>query len=762
MKKEKKFNLLVIVFMLVQPLLDVITSIQINNNINAISISLIIRGLFFLIVLYYLLKNKERKFLFLFLVYFLLAISYQLAFTKNNFIVEISNIIQIFYLPILILFFNKYNNKNISDKFVLILYFIYLNLILVPYLFGIGYDITSRYVNKKGFFGLFYFGNEISGILIGLLPIVLNYVIKANNYILKFVFYLELLLVIYLVGTKTMFLGTIITIIFLYIRYLKQNYLFMSDKKRYIMYFLPIIFILLVVLIFPKTIMYSNLKTTLKYYKIDSLKEATTIKNIDNILYSNRLDKVGEINNKFVSSKYQTVMYGLGKTVLLSVGTLEIDILDIFFSIGIFGTIIYFLLFSKAYRNNSLRDIYDFSFILFLIMSLFSGHILIKTNVSIYIALLFLLSKNSIKIDKKRILLVSNMYPSKKYKYYGSFVKNTKEFLEKNDFEIDLVVIQKQDTFIKKLYAYFKFYFMSIIKGIFNNYDYIYVHFISHSSLGAVFTKIFSKDTKLVLNAHGNDVVNDLESEIKNVNKSKNYIKYADKVVVPSNYFKDVMMKEYGVKEEDIYVYPSGGVDTKLFKNIDMNQAKKKCKLKEEYNYIGYISRIEKNKGFDVFIKAINELKEENKIDNKRFLIVGTGSLEEEMNNLIKKYDLIDYIELRSMVSQEELVNLYNSLDIFVFPTYRKSESLGLVGLEAMACETFVIGSDNYGVKDYLKNNKNGFAFEPKNYKDLKNKILDYYELNNEQLIKFRKKERETALKYDINANKDKILEVFK
>ena len=191
MKKEKKFNLLVIVFMLIQPLLDVITSIQINNNINAISISLIIRGLFFLIVLYYLLKNKERKFLFLFLVYFLLAISYQLAFTKNNFIVEISNIIQIFYLPILILFFNKYNNKNISDKFVLILYFIYLNLILVPYLFGIGYDITSRYVNKKGFFGLFYFGNEISGILIGLLPIVLNYVIKANNYILKFVFYLE-------------------------------------------------------------------------------------------------------------------------------------------------------------------------------------------------------------------------------------------------------------------------------------------------------------------------------------------------------------------------------------------------------------------------------------------------------------------------------------------------------------------------------------------------------------------------------------------
>ena len=55
---------------------------------------------------------------------------------------------------------------------------------------------------------------------------------------------------------------------------------------------------------------------------------------------------------------------------------------------------------------------------------------------------------------------------------------------------------------------------------------------------------------------------------------------------------------------------------------------------------------------------------------------------------------------------QEYLVNIYNSLDIFVFPTYRKSESLGLVGLEAMACETLVIASNNYGPTDYIKDKK--------------------------------------------------------
>ena len=76
------------------------------------------------------------------------------------------------------------------------------------------------------------------------------------------------------------------------------------------------------------------------------------------------------------------------------------------------------------------------------------------------------------------------------------------------------------------------------------------------------------------------------------------------------------------------------------------------------------------------------------------------------------------------MVSQDELLDIYNSLEVFIFPTYRKSESLGLVGLEAMACERFLIASKNYGPTDYIIDNKNGFMFKPKNEIDLKNKII--------------------------------------
>ena len=131
------------------------------------------------------------------------------------------------------------------------------------------------------------------------------------------------------------------------------------------------------------------------------------------------------------------------------------------------------------------------------------------------------------------------------------------------------------------------------------------------------------------------------------------------------------------------------------------------------------------------------------------------------MLSLINELDILKYIEIRSMTTQDELVNLYNSLDIFVFPSYRK-ESLGLVGLEAMACETLVIASKNYGPTDYLIDNKNGMFFEPNNYKELAKKIIQMENLNNEEINKMTKKARNTAIKYDSEKTKNILINIFK
>lgn len=763
LKFNKFFDNFVYIFLLFSPLLDALTSIFVRNIDLPFSIGTIIRGLLLIFVLIWLKKNVDTgKVLLIFVLYVVLALLYYMGAVKDSFFGEISNIFQIFYLPIMLFFFSKYNNDKINEKLILKIYIFYLNLIIIPYLFNIGYNLSESYSNKTGYFGLFIGGNEISGILVGLSPIVFTYLNKAKNYILKIFVYLELLIVIFLVGTKTLVIGIILTLLFILYKHIRYAYVVMNEKKSKLPYIIGILVIVLIVIFIPKSPLISNIKTTFDYYKIYNVTDIFSIENVDNVIFSKRLSNIYNVSKVFFKGNIEQLIYGIGKSGLLSINVIEIDLFDIFFSVGIFGFVIYFLFILFTTRFNILRDTRSFSCFLFILMSIFSGHILIKPMVSIYIALLYLLEKNNLVIEKKKILLVSNMYPSNKSKHYGIFVQNVKELLDDNGFDVDKVVMTKQNEKIIKLFSYIIFYLKTIIKGIFNNYDYIYVHFISHSSLGAVFVKRTSKDTKLVLNAHGNDIIADYPFEVKNEKRSKKYLKYADKVVVPSNYFKELVIDKYGIDKEKIYVYPSGGVNIDKYKKLDRKESLKKANLSDKYSYIGYVSRLDKDKGYDVFLKAIKYLVDNNEIENEKFLVVGAGAEQEIFNNLVKELKLKDYLEIRNMVSPDELVSIYNSLDIFVFPTYRKSESLGLVGLEAMSCEVLVLASKNYGPTDYVIDNKNGVFFKPQDYEDLAKKILKMKKMNNEEKNKMRKKARETAIKYDSNNTKKLIIEVFK
>ena len=762
-KYNKFFDRFVYLFLLFSPVLDALTSIFVRNINISFSIGTIVRGIFLLFVLIWLRYNeKNKKILIFFLLYVLLALMYYFGEKNNNILLEITNIFQIFYLPIMLLFFSKYNNEKINDKLIVKIYLFYLNLILIPYLFNIGYSLTESYSNKVGYFGFFIGGNELSAILVGLAPIVLTYVSKSKSYILKIVTYIELFLVMILIGTKTLFVGIIIVLLYLLYKKIRYSYVVMNEKKSKLPLIIGIIIVAVTIVIFPKLPMVKNIKTTLEYYKVKKVSDIVKVENIDNIIFSKRLSNLNNVNKKFIHGEAKNFIYGIGLSEIKEINVIEIDIFDIFYSVGIFGTFIYILLILFTAKFNELRNEKALASTLFILMSLFTGHVLIKPMVSIYIALLYILSRNEVVMEKKKILLVSNMYPSDKYKHYGTFVKNTEEILKDNGFEVDRVVITKHLDKITKLFSYIDLYIGTILKTVFNNYDYIYVHFVSHSSLGAVISKKLCKDTKLVLNAHGNDVLADMDFEMKNEERSKKYIKHADAVIVPSKYFKDVIVSKYDYDKDKIYVYPSGGVNTSRFVNIDQKEAKKAVNLSDKYSYVGYVSRIEKNKGYDVFLKAIKELIDQDKIKNLKFLVVGGGLEEDKFNELVKKLKLKDYLEIRNMVSQEELINIYNSLDIFVFPTYRKSESLGLVGLEAMSCETLVIASKNYGPTDYVVDNKNGKFFKPEDAKDLANKILEMKKMNNEEVKKMKKKARETAIKYDSNNTKELLLKVFK
>lgn len=758
MKKLKKNALLY--FILLLPIIDFFTSICTWENFP-ISIGLLVKGIFLVYAGLYLLKNAPKKKIFFFMgIYFTIYLVY-LFTTKQSSATELINIIKIFYLPTLILFFTYYENKKITKRTLTIVCLEYLSLYVVPFFFGLGHNISEIYPNKELYLSYFYIGNELSNVFILFAPVVITYLLESNSFLLRGIFIVFGLITTYLMSTKT-FYGCLLIILFYFI-ITKRKRLIMFIKKNQLKVLLTIACVLIAFIIYlPKMDLLKNIKTQLEHYEINSIHELFTFENIDHVIYSNRLSFLENVYDTYKESTTSEKLFGIGRAKINEIKNVEIDIFDIFYSIGIVGMFSYIVFMMYALKNSKIKGVYKFTFILLLIVSCFTGHVLISPFTSTFLALLFLITKNDKGKMKKDILLVSNMYPSLENPHYGIFVHNSYELLKEEGFTIDLVVMPKTKGKIRKLIAYIKMCGISFLKATFENYDYIYVHFVSHTTAGVIIPYLCSKNTKLVLNVHGNDIVADTTIDQNYLALSKFFLKFADVVISPSKYFATILMQDYNIPKEKIVIYPSGGVDVDKFKRIDKTTAKKKAELDKDTNYYGFVARLEKDKGYDTLLLAMNELKEQKKLKNMKFLIVGSGSEEEHFNELVNKYELQDLVEKRPLVSQEELVSIYNGIEALVYPTKRKSESLGLTGLEAMACECLVIGSNMYGPSDYLVDNKNAITFNPHDELELARKIEEGMNLESEDKKKLTNEAHKKAKEYSFENTRDTLIQVFK
>ena len=327
------------------------------------------------------------------------------------------------------------------------------------------------------------------------------------------------------------------------------------------------------------------------------------------------------------------------------------------------------------------------------------------------------------------------MYPSHSNVRYGIFVKKFEDLIS-DQFEIKKIVIVKKYKIIDKLIAYLFAYF-KIIKLFFTSKkeDIIYVHFPLHFA-PILFPFIFIK-RKLVLNFHGSDAVFDTSLK-KVLSKFLKPIVEKSSIVVPSDYFKGVIINTFKVEENDILVFPSGGVSEYTFYPIQKNHT---------YFTLGFISNFIKSKGWKILLEAFRIIDDYKMINNLRLIMVGDGPDKNDITSYINKYNLD--VKLIDSVKQNELVNIYSEFDVFIFPTYRKEESLGLVGLESMMCGIPVIASNIGGPSGYIKNNINSMLFEQKNEKDLSDKIISFYNLNNDEKTKMVNEAIKTAKLYE-------------
>jgi len=184
------------------------------------------------------------------------------------------------------------------------------------------------------------------------------------------------------------------------------------------------------------------------------------------------------------------------------------------------------------------------------------------------------------------------------------------------------------------------------------------------------------------------------------------------------------------------------GVDLSRFAaGIDPGYVRKNHETKIILN----IGRLIDWKGTVYLIKAMPEIV--SGIPGVRLIIIGRGPQEEVLRQKVRDLHLENHVEFPGTVSDDALIQYYQSADVFVLPSVNlsgKTEGLGVVLLEAMASRCPVIGSDAGGIPDIIRDGENGFLFPGGDEKMLAKRIIEL--LSDDTLAdRFRKAGYETV-----------------
>ncbi|WP_226581182.1 glycosyltransferase [Halobacillus litoralis] len=321
----------------------------------------------------------------------------------------------------------------------------------------------------------------------------------------------------------------------------------------------------------------------------------------------------------------------------------------------------------------------------------------------------------------QRVLVISNMYPSRKHPTYGIFVKNQVEALKEKGLTIDTAVNRdnrggKVNVIRKYLNWLVKILLAFITKG--RQYDVVHAHYIFPSGLPALlFKKVFG--AKLVVTSHGGDL-----DQMANKNKTiasltKRILQEADEVIVVGEALKTEVTEKFGIDSEKVSLI-NMGVDRSVFAPADAKEMKQELKLSPDRFHILYVGNHIKAKGLSELLEAFQEIRNERKNAELHFVgSVKDESYLEELKQSVHKENK-QVVHFHGPKDQQTLAKWMAAADLFVLPSY--IEGFGLVALEAMSCHTPVVGSDVGGLS-YLLSDGAGVLVQPKDAWSLKQGI---------------------------------------
>lgn len=443
LKEKLTVQNIIIAYIILQPIIDILTSMGIEYFKTNITLGIIIRTIFMIFCVILAMIKADKKYRIVMSVYYGILVIYGASFLINSYIQNGTNLIFIqmrglvknFYLPVIIValypVFRTYKIE-INRKVLITTLMLYVFIIFICSMAGIAFP-TYKAGGKAGTVGLFYAANEIGAILCLLSPFL---IVDFMNRKLKAVDIISFVLLVYSilqVGTQVPYFGLIILIgmiIFACLIYakLRKNRIFYKKAGMFLGVLVAIYLVTGITPvgenlsknygnIFPITtedIRFKNQKEPPKITEITNFEELKTM------VVSSRTDYLNTNKEKFVNGNLVDKILGIsfvekenGETKELKLA--EMDYFDILLCNGIVGAVLFIIpilsliitLIRYSIVNQKkvgLEQIYVV--IMSSVVAMLAGHVLVSPAVSIYIAVVLISYDSEVrKTQNKKELL---------------------------------------------------------------------------------------------------------------------------------------------------------------------------------------------------------------------------------------------------------------------------------------------------------------------------------------------------------------------
>lgn len=246
------------------------------------------------------------------------------------------------------------------------------------------------------------------------------------------------------------------------------------------------------------------------------------------------------------------------------------------------------------------------------------------------------------------------------------------------------------------------------------HFDIVHAHFGQKGTYMAEMRAFgFLKNTKLIVSFHGYDLIPSLLTEYKV--KYDQLFREVDLVTVNSSYTENLLNKLSVGKE--VKILPVG---------LDTCKFRKRKKSRNGNFRLLFVGRLIDLKAPNLSVEIVNLLVSRGH-KNIRLSIIGEGKLRHTLEQLIKKYSLEEFVELKGACSQEEIIKVMEHSDALLLPGIHdqtgRAETQGLVIQEAQAMELPVVVSDAGGMKHGLIDGETGFVVKEKDIISFSDKI---------------------------------------